>query len=94
MADVVVTMKVMPDSPERDLKKMQAEIDKVILKFGRIYKKGIQPIAFGLNAMTYSFIMVEKQGGTDPVEEETKKIEGVSDVQITDVTRSVDVRDL
>ena len=37
MADVVVTMRIMPDSPERDLEALQKSVDEVILKFGRLY---------------------------------------------------------
>lgn len=94
LADVVVTMKIMPDSPERDLEGIQTKVDEIILKYGRLYKKLVQPVAFGLNALIYSFIMPEQAGGTDPVEEDVKKVEGVSDVQVTDVTRFVDVKDL
>ena len=94
MADVVVTVKVMPDSPERNIEHLKAAIDKVMIKYGRIYKRGVQPIAFGINAIVYSIIMKEQEGGTEPVEAELKKIDGVGDVQVTDVTRVMDVRDL
>ncbi len=94
MANVVVTMKVLPDSPERNLDELSAKVEEVIKKFGRMYKKSTQPIAFGINAMIFSFIMEEKEGGTEPVEAEVKKIGGLGDVQITDVTRFVDVNDL
>lgn len=94
MANVVVTMKIMPDSPDRNIDELGKKVEDILTKFGKLYKKSVQPIAFGLNAMIYSFIMEEKKGGTDPVEEEVKKIEGVGDVQVTDVTRFVDVEDL
>lgn len=94
MADVVVTMRIMPDSPERDLAELGKKIDESILKFGRLYKKNEEPVAFGLKALVYSFIMEEKEGGTDPVEKAVREIEGVNDVQVTDVTRFVDVQDL
>ena len=94
MADVVVTLKIMPDSPERDMEALQKVADEAILKFGRLYKKDIVPVAFGLKALTYSVIMPEKDGGTDPIEEALGQIEGVNDVQVTDLTRFVDVADL
>ncbi len=94
MANVVVTMKILPDSPERNIEELSNKIEETIKKFGKIYKKSVQPVAFGINAIVLSFIMEEKEGGTDPVEEEVKKTEGIGDVQVTDVTRFVDVNDL
>ncbi|MCD6575722.1 MAG: elongation factor 1-beta [Nanoarchaeota archaeon] len=94
MADVVVTIKVLPNSPEINIDELGAKVEEVIKKFGRIYKKSVQPIAFGINALVISFIMPEGEGGTEPVEAEVKKIDGTGDVQVTDVTRIVDVNDL
>lgn len=94
MANVVITMKILPDSPERNLDELGKIIEKALIKFGKIYKKSVQPIAFGINAMIFSVIMEEKAGGTDPIENEVRKIKGLGDVEVTDVTRIVDVRDL
>ena len=94
LADVVVTLKLMPDSPERNLEHLKAAVEKVLVKHGRIYKKGVQPIAFGLNALVYSVVMKEQEGGTEPIEADLKKVEGIADVQVSDVTRLMDVRDL
>lgn len=94
MANVVVTMKILPDSPDRNLDELEKKIEEKINEFGKIYKKSRQPIAFGINAIVVSFIMEEKEGGTEPVEKAIKEIEGTGDVQVTDVTRMVDVSDL
>ena len=94
MADVVVTIKALPNSPERNIDELSGKVEEVIKKFGRLYKKSIQPIAFGINAIVISFVMPEGEGGTEPVEEEVKKVNGIGDVQVTDVTRIVDVSDL
>jgi elongation factor 1-beta len=94
MANVVVTMKVLPNSPEVNIDELGGKVEEVVKKFGKLYKKSVQPIAFGINAVVVSFIMPEEAGGTEPVEEEMKKIENTGDVQVTDVTRVVDVSDL
>ena len=94
MANVVVTIKMMPDSPDTNLEEVGQKIEEVVKEFGKLYKKSTQPVAFGINAMVYAVIMAEKEGGTDPIEEALKKVDGVSDVQVTDVTRIVDVEDL
>lgn len=94
MANVIATIKIMPDSPERDLEELSAKIEEKISEFGKVYKKSVQPVAFGLKALIYAVMMEEKKGGTEPLEEGLGTIEGINDIQVTDVTRSVDVSDL
>ncbi|MBI5880593.1 hypothetical protein HZB90_00510 [archaeon] len=58
MAIAVVTMKIMPESPEVDLQKVQDEVTKLVLEFAG---KGdtritIEPIAFGLKCNYWNFI--------------------------------------
>lgn len=89
MGNVIITLKVLPDSPERNLEKLSNLIEEKIKRFGKLYKKSIQPIAFGINAIVYS-IIIEEKIGTEPIENEIRNVEGVSDIQITDVTRVVD----
>jgi len=94
MANVVINFKIMPDSPERNLDELRQKVGETLATFGKIYKDAVEPIAFGLNAMIFSVITLEKEGGTEPLEQAIKAIEGISDVQVTDVTRVVDVDDL
>ena len=69
MAEVIVTLKIMPSSPDADLVRIEAESKKIIEKFGgEIGKKEIEPIAFGLNALKLIIIYDEKKGSTDALE--------------------------
>lgn len=90
MAKVVVTMKVMPTGTDVSLEELDTNVESIIVKYGKVYKKKIQPIAFGINALVYDVIMEEKAGGTDTLETDIKDIPEVGDVQITDVTRMLD----
>ena len=93
MAKIVVTLKIMPVSPDVSLDALRNGVDAVILKYGKIYKQAIRPIAFGINALEYSVIMDETEAGTTPMEEEIKEeVPDVSDVQVTEVTRMVDFK--
>ena len=94
MAHVVITFKIMPESPELSINDLRQKIGNTLVKFGKIYKESIEPIAFGLNAIVFSVITLEKEGGTEPMENALKAIHGIADVQVTDVTRVMDVRDL
>ena len=91
MADVVVTMKIMPDSPEIDLENVESAALEKIKSFTGLenYKAEQEPVAFGLKAIKIMFVMDEAQGATDPLEEDVNSIEGVNSVEITDVRRAI-----
>lgn len=90
MASVVVTVKLMPDSPKTDMAALQKSAEKAITEFGaRPAKAEVEPIAFGLNALNLFFIMDEKQGSTEPLEQKLSKLKGVQSVDVTDVRRAI-----
>jgi elongation factor 1-beta len=91
MAQVVVTVKLMPDSPEIDLKKAAEEAKKKIIAFAGKGDMRVteEPIAFGLKALLIIFIMDEKLGSTEKVEKELATIHGINSVEITDVRRAI-----
>jgi elongation factor 1-beta len=91
MANVVITMKVMPESPEVDLAELQKKLLTTLHHSGveGDVKVAIEPIAFGLKAIVLMFVLDEKKGGTDKLEEELKTIHFVESVQVTDVRRTI-----
>ena len=91
MANVVITMKIMPESIEEDLNVVQsAAIEKIIAFAGKTETKTLQePIAFGLNALKIIFVMDEAKGSTDELEKEISCINGVNSVEVSDVRRAI-----
>lgn len=89
MADVIITLKIMPESPLVDLKKIEFLAKKEIEKIGNVGKTEIVPIAFGLKALNIVFIMDEKKGDTEKLEKAIELIEGVGSVEVTDVRRAI-----
>ena len=91
MANVVITVKIMPDSPETDLAKLEEEAKKLIAEFaGEGDTKSEQvPVAFGLKALNIIFVMDESNGSPDPVAEKITQIEGVNSAEIVDVRRAI-----
>ena len=91
MATVIVTLKIMPESPEVDLSKIESEIKKKIETFAgeTETKSEKKPIAFGLNSLEIIFVMDEAKGSTEPLEDEIKEIKGVQSVETMDVRRAV-----
>jgi elongation factor 1-beta len=90
MADVVITMKIMPESPDVDLNGIKEKADHLIKEFGgELGKSEEQPVAFGLKSLILYFVMNEELGSTEELEEKVSGVEGVQSVEVTDVRRAV-----
>src|SRR3989338_6315590 len=91
MAQVVVTLKIMPESPEIDLGIIEKKAKAKIFDFSKSQeiKTGQEPIAFGLKALKIIFVMDEGKGSTDALEEQIKTISGVNSVEVVDVRRAI-----
>jgi|TARA_B100001964_G_C14216702_1_gene593158 elongation factor 1-beta len=91
MTQVVVTLKIMPESPDRDLNKIEAEAKTKTINFSQNQeiKTEQEPVAFGLKAIKIIFVMDESKGSTDALEEDIKKIDGVNSVETIDVRRAI-----
>ena len=90
MATVVVTLKIMPDSPETDVDGLIHSASEEINNFGgKVGKASSEPVAFGLNAAVVFFIIPEEKGSTEELEKKISEIAGVSSVQVTDVRRTI-----
>ena len=91
MANVVITLRIMPDSPDVDLKHLEKKVEALIKKFSGEEEMRVkeEPIAFGLNALDFTFVMDEKKGGTEELEKNISKLDNVSSAEVTDVRRTV-----
>lgn len=91
MGTAVVTLKIMPESPEIDLKRIEDEAIKLINIFSdeRQKKVDVQPVAFGLKSINITFLMNEEKGDTESLEKQIADIEGVNSVECTDVRRII-----
>jgi len=91
MSQVVVTLKIMPESPDVDLNTIENEAKAKILDFSQSQemKTEQEPIAFGLIALKITFVMDESKGSTETLEENIKNILGVGSVETVDVRRAV-----
>lgn len=87
----VVTMKIMPDSPDVDLKALEVKAKEQIAIFAGEgdTRTEIEPIAFGLSALKITFVMDEALGSPDALEEPITKLKDVNSFEIVDVRRAV-----
>lgn len=91
MAKVVVTLKIMPESPETDMESIQKKAMALIQDFaGETETKAeIEPIAFGLKALKLLFVLEESKGSTEYLETQIQEVDGVASVEAIDVRRAI-----
>jgi len=85
--NVAATLKVMPESPDADMKSIEKSLSELISKYGKVHSVEIKPIAFGLKAIEVVALLSDKEGGMDAIEAGAANIKGVGSVEITDVNR-------
>ncbi len=91
MADVILTLKIMPESPEISLDDLFSKIEPILKEFTgeEQFRKEEEPVAFGLKALKVTFVMDEKKGSTEDAEKKIEQIDGVNSVEVVDVRRAV-----
>ncbi len=90
MADLIITMKIMPESPEVDLGAIKTKAMEIISQFEcRGTQTEEEPIAFGLKAIILKFAYPEEKGSTDEMEAKLAEIEGVNSAEVTGLDRAL-----
>lgn len=90
MAQVIVTLKIMPESPDVDLDAIKEKVSEFVDQFGgEVGKTEEEPVAFGLKALKIIFVMEESKGSTEELEKQVAELEDVSSVDVTDVRRAL-----
>lgn len=88
MGTAVIIVKLMPESPESDLKEIKNNAQKIMENEGaKNMSFEEKPIAFGLKSLHMKFDLDETKG-TDLVENLLSKIPHVSSVMIEDYRRA------
>jgi translation elongation factor aEF-1 beta len=90
MSKVIVTLRVMPESPEVNLKKLEAVVCKRIHDWTgqQVDKVEVVPVAFGLKSLKIIFKVSEDKGGTEPLEKELVTVAGVNSVEVIGLDRT------
>ena len=91
MADVLVKLRIMPTGTDIDLNEVQKACETKIKSFG---SKGMpsvkqEPIAFGLKALVFVFMIDEKISNMEHLENNIKAIAGVASAEVVDVRRAL-----
>ena len=90
MAEVIVSLRIMPSSPEENLDILTDKATAFITDFkGEVHSTKQVDVAFGLKSINIIFIMDEAIGSTEKLENQISETEGVNSCEVTDVRRAL-----
>lgn len=86
MGDVLVQLRVLPESVDVDLNNLKEAISEKIEKLCKVNEVKVEEIGFGLNALMFSVIIPDEEGKIDAVENAISSVKDVSQVDTRDVS--------
>ena len=89
MSVIAVKIKIMPESPETDMKRLQEQITEMLSENGvKNPSFQIEPIAFGLKALIVMLGWPEEKE-LETLEADLGGVDGVNSIEILDIRRAI-----
>ncbi len=87
MTRLVVRIRILPAEAESNLENIVESIKKSLPTGMEMKSSSMEPIAFGLKAIVGDFLLDDAEGQMDKLEDSIKSIEGVGQIEVTNISR-------